>query len=64
MGAHGVNRYISLVNSAKQAVTVKLSGFPGGLKLLNMLTGKSVSLGSSASLSIEPLGVRMYKVSK
>lgn len=59
------NRFIILTNSASKQVRVEVSGFPTDcLNLLNMHTGKNLSLDASVSLSIEPLGVRMYKVSK
>lgn len=56
---YGDNRYILLVNSAKQAVTVKLSGIPSDLNIVDIIKGGS----GSTTTTIQPLGVRMYKVS-
>lgn len=57
---YGDNRHILLVNSAKQAVTVQLSGIPTDLKITDIIKGGA---GDTKTI-IQPLGVRMYKVSK
>lgn len=57
---YGNSRYILLVNSAKQAVTIKLSGIPTDLNITDMIKGGT----GSTTTTIQPLDVRMYKVSK
>ena len=59
---YGDNRYILLVNSAKEAVSVKLSDFPKGLRILDIIPNKWNDLGASVTLTIQPLGVHMYKI--
>lgn len=59
---YGGNRYILLVNSSKQVVETRLSEFPAGMKILDMIPDKWYDLGTSMKSSIEPLGVRMYKI--
>lgn len=57
---YGDNRYFLLVNSAKQAVTVHLTGIPANRKLSDIIKGGP----GSTTQTIQSLGVRMYKVSK
>ena len=59
---YGASRYILLVNSAKEAVSLRLSEFPSGLKITDMLSKKTLELGNSISNTIQSLGIRMYKI--
>ncbi len=59
---YGRHRYILLVNSSKEVVETRLSEFPPGLKILDMISDKWYDLGSSITPIIQPLGVKMYKI--
>lgn len=59
---YGGNRYILLVNSAKEVVRPRLSGFPAGMKLLDMIPYTWSDLNRNLSPTLQPLGVRMYKI--
>ncbi len=61
---YGPCRYILLVNNSKKSVRVKLSPFPRGLRVEEMLSGKTFDLGPELSPAVEPLGVRMYKIAR
>ncbi|MCD6174361.1 MAG: hypothetical protein J7K65_01160 [Planctomycetes bacterium] len=59
---YGDNRYILLVNSSKEAVTVQLSEFPAGMRILDVVPNKWHSLDAVVTVTLEPNGVRMYKI--
>lgn len=59
---HGKKRYILLVNSSKEVVRPRLSGFPSGLKIIDILSQKTDRLKSSITPTIQPLGIQMYKI--
>lgn len=61
---HGDHRYLLLVNESNEVVRPKLSGFPAGLRILDMITGKGDDLGDSVTPTIQPLGVQMYRISR
>lgn len=60
---YGANRYVLLVNSSKQVITVKLSGFPSGMRMLDMIPDKWADFSAGITSTIQPLGVRMCKLS-
>lgn len=59
---YGGNRYILLVNSAKEVVRPRLSEFPKGMMLYDMLSTKWSELGAGHTATLKPLDVRMYKI--
>lgn len=61
---HGDNRYILLVNSAKEAVRVRLKGVPRGLQLHDIVSKRKLTVGASIVTSIPSLGVRMGCISE
>ncbi len=61
---YGVNRYILLVNNSKEVINLGLSGFPGDLRYIDLITGTGGALGPSVTPTIQPLGVRMYKIAE
>ena len=61
---YGVNRYILLVNNSKEAIKLQLSGFPGDLRYVDLVTGTCGALGASITPTIQPLGVRMVKIAE
>ena len=61
---YGVNRYILLVNNSKEVINLDLSGFPGDLRYVDLMTGTGSGFGTIITPTIEPLGVRMYKIAE
>lgn len=59
----GNSRYLLVTNNAKENITLSFTGIPAGLKLLNMLSGKETHTSNPMSQTIEPLGVRLFKIS-
>ena len=62
---YGDARYILLVNNSKEIVKPKLAGFPVDnqkMKIQDMLPDKWYQLNSTLTPTIQPLGVRMYKI--
>lgn len=57
---YGNNRYLLLVNESRETITVQLSGIPGELRITDLISGGT----GSATTTIQPLGVRMYRISR
>jgi hypothetical protein len=61
---YGNNRFVLLVNSSKENIKVNLSYFPPGMHYLDVISGTWHNLGSTLEETIEPLGVRIFKIEK
>lgn len=58
---YGDKRYLLIVNSAKDAVSVKISGIPDGLLMRDIITGESQTVSGDMQAAIDSLGVRLYE---
>lgn len=62
---YGKERFVMLANSVDSPVQVKISGIPTDcVKALDIRAGKHLTINGSIMTTIEPLGVRLYKISK
>ena len=61
---YNAERYILVVNSAKETVKVKLKGLPAGLKMHGFFSGKTLPLPADFTFSLPSLGVIFFKVMK
>lgn len=64
---YGENRYLLLVNSSKEPVTMQLSGFQidrQPIRILDVIKNTWHQLGVTLTPTLQPLGVKMYKISR
>lgn len=61
---YGNSRFVLLVNSARENVMVNLSYFPPGMHYLDIISETWHTLGSTFEETIEPLGVRIFKIER